>query len=331
MSRQPATAVAHPNLALIKYWGKRDEQLVLPHTGSLSLTLDVFPTTTTVTPDPELSADAFTLNGVEQTGTSAARVTAFLDLVRRLAGSTAHARVVSENSVPTGAGLASSASGFAALARAAAAAYGLPEDARTVSRLARRGSGSAARSVLGNLVIWYDGKGAEDPDAASFAEQVPGPQLGMVIAVVSARTKAVSSRTAMRETVATSPYFPGWVESTAQDLRDMRAALAAGDMEAVGELTESSALRMHAAIMGNRPPVRYLAPTSVALFDAVAALRAEGLGAWATADAGPNVAVLTRAEDVPTLRDRLAERFPDLRLISAQAGPGAHLLDRGRA
>ena len=88
---------------------------------------------------------------------------------------------------------------------------------------------------------------------------------------------------------------------------------------------------MHAAIMGNRPPVRYLAPASVALLDAVAALRAQGLGAWATADAGPNVAVLTRAEDVPTLRDRLAERFPDLRLISAQAGPGAHLADRGRA
>lgn len=322
-----ATAVAHPNLAMIKYWGKRDEALVLPHTGSLSLTLDVFPTRTTVAPDETLETDVFVLNGAEQTGVPAERVVRFLNLVRERAGSTTKARVTSENSVPTGAGLASSASGFAALAMAASAAYGLPTDPASVSRLARRGSGSACRSVLGDLVVWRDGKDAEDQDAASVAESVPGPALAMVIAVVSAEQKAVSSRTAMRETVATSPYFDGWVSSTTQDLQDMVAALAARDVEAVGALTESNALRMHAAINGNRPPVRYLSPTSVALFDAVERLRGEGLGAWATADAGPNVAVLCRDEDLERVAARLAEQFPDLELIPARSGPGAHLVE----
>lgn len=321
-----ATAVAHPNLALIKYWGKRDDRLVLPHTGSLSLTLDVFPTRTTVTPDPQLSEDRFTLNGREVEGIPAERVRTFLDLIRERAGSDVKAHVTSENSVPTGAGLASSASGFAALATAGSAVYRLPQDPASLSRLARRGSGSACRSVLGDLVVWHPGEGSgEAADAASYAEQVPGPELAMVIAVVSAQEKAVSSRVAMKETIRTSPFFEGWVRSTTEDLKEMTAALVAGDYTRVGELTESNALRMHAAINGNRPPVRYLAPVSIAIFDALAALRAEGLEVYGTADAGPNVAVLCRAEDLERTHATLAERFPDLRLIPARSGPGAHL------
>lgn len=328
MSHQSATAVAHPNLALIKYWGKRDDALVLPWTGSLSLTLDVFPTRTTVAPDPRLAQDEFRLNGMLQEGVPAQRVREFLDLVRERSGSTVPARIDSENSVPTGAGLASSASGFAALARAASVAYGLPEDPVSVSRLARRGSGSAARSVLGNLVVWHPGEGTgEQGDLTSYAEEVPGPELGMVVAVVSARAKAVSSRVAMRETVRTSPYFPGWVESTTADLEAMRAALAEGRVQEAGELTESNALRMHAAIMANRPPVRYLTPVSVAIFDAVADLRAEGLPAWGTADAGPNVAVLAPVERLDAVHAALARRFPELDLIRTGPGPGAHLVD----
>ncbi|WFR67016.1 hypothetical protein P9139_21065 [Curtobacterium flaccumfaciens] len=141
-----ATAVAHPNIALVKYWGKADASLALPATGSVSMGLDVFPTTTTVTVDGG-SGDAFTLNGRVVEDGALVRVREFLDLVRDLAGSDARASVVSENTVPTGAGLASSASGFAALATAASAAYGLDLSARDLSRLARRGSGSATRSI----------------------------------------------------------------------------------------------------------------------------------------------------------------------------------------
>lgn len=323
-----ATAVAHPNLALIKYWGKRDSERVLPYTGSLSLTLDVFPTRTSVRLDPSLSQDAFSLNDAEVEGGALERVRAFLDLVRERSGQRTHARVVSQNSVPTGAGLASSASGFAALATAASAAYGLPTDTASLSRLARRGSGSACRSIIEDLAVWHPGIGHdEEADATSFAEKVPGPRLAMVIAVVSAAQKSVSSRIAMKQTAETSPFFDGWVSSTTKDLEDMQSALAAEDYTRVGELTESNALRMHAAINGNRPVIRYLSPTSVALFDAAGQLRGEGLEVYATADAGPNVAVLCREADLEQTRAAFAVRFPELELIAARSGPGAYLTE----
>lgn len=316
-------AVAHPNIALVKYWGKRDEALILPDTGSLSLTLDVFPTTTAVTLAPDAAADEIVFDGAVATGSAAARITEFLDLVRERAGTAARAQVDTRNSVPTGAGLASSASGFAALAVAAADAYGLALTERELSRLARRGSGSACRSIIAGAAIWHAGT----DDASSYAESVAGPELGMVIAVVDAAAKAVSSREAMRRTRETSPYAHAWVRATELDLAAMQRAFAAGDVTAIGELTESNALRMHAAIMGSRPPIRYLAPQSIALFDAAARLRAEGLDAYATADAGPNVVFLCQAADVEAVRDRLTAHFPADRLIAAHAGPGAHLVE----
>ncbi|MRH27803.1 diphosphomevalonate decarboxylase [Microbacterium sp. SYP-A9085] len=318
-----STAVAHPNIALVKYWGKRDDALIIPATGSLSLTLDVFPTTTVVDLDGSADADEILFDGVPATGTAAARITAFLDLVRALAGSSHRARVDTRNSVPTGAGLASSASGFAALAVAAADAYGLALDERALSRLARRGSGSACRSIIGGTAIWHAGT----DDATSFAEPIAGPDLGMVIAVVDAGAKAVSSREAMRRTRETSPYADAWERAAAADLVAMQAAFAAGDVAGIGELTESNALRMHAAIMGSRPPIRYLAPTSVALFDAAARLRAHGLEAYATADAGPNVVFVCAAADVDIVRDALTADIATGRLIAAHAGPGAHLVE----
>lgn len=337
-----ARATAHPNIALVKYWGKRNADLVLPATGSLSLTLDIYPTDTVVNPDPSLTSDIFTLNGEPAPGTPTHRVSAFLDLVRKRSAKQnagqqnsgqqnselahTYARVNSINSVPTGAGLASSASGFAALATAASKAYGLRGDPRSLSRLARRGSGSATRSILGNLVIWHPGDGDDDhADLTSYAESVPGPDLAMVICVVSGAQKAVSSRVAMADTIRTSPFFDGWVSSTQRDLVDMQQALAEGDYTRVGEITESNALRMHAAINGNRPPVRYLAPTSVAIFDAIAQLRNDGLEVYGTADAGPNVVALCQSKDLDATHAALHERFPDLELIPARAGSGARL------
>lgn len=336
-----ARATAHPNIALVKYWGKRNADLVLPATGSLSLTLDIYPTDTVVNPDPSLTSDIFTLNGEPVPGTPTQRVSAFLDLVRKRSAEQGsgqakpelphmYARVNSINSVPTGAGLASSASGFAALATAASKAYGLPGDPRSLSRLARRGSGSATRSILGNLVIWHPGDGDDEhADLTSYAESVSGPDLAMVICVVSGAQKAVSSRVAMADTIRTSPFFDGWVTSTQRDLVYMQQALAAGDYTRVGEITESNALRMHAAINGNRPPVRYLAPTSVAIFDAIAQLRNDGLEVYGTADAGPNVVALCQAKDLDATHSALHEQFPDLELIPARAGSGAHLTPVG--
>lgn len=313
------TARAHPNLALIKYWGKRDEELILPAAGSLSLTLDQYPTTTTVETHTG-EDDSFSLNEAEMSGVAQTRVTRFLDRVRELAGSQLRARVTSINEAPTAAGLASSASGFAALATAASAAYGLNLDARELSRLARRGSGSACRSICTGIAVWHAGQ----DDETSFAEQISAPDLSMVIVTIDAREKAVSSRVAMRETARTSPYYADWVRSTESTLDNMIIACESGDVQRIGELTELNALRMHAAILASDPPIRFMQPRSFEVFDRVAELRKRGVFAWATADAGPNVAVLTLPAEAEHLAEALRE-YGETRV--AHAGRGAYLIE----
>ncbi|WP_052412417.1 diphosphomevalonate decarboxylase [Streptomyces mutabilis] len=328
-----ATAVAHPNIALIKYWGKRDERLVLPRTGSLSMTLDIFPTTTRVRLDPTAENDTVTLDGVPVTGQALHRVTAFLDLVRRRAGSSRRAVVDTENTVPTGAGLASSASGFAALAVAAATAYGLDLDATALSRLARRGSGSASRSLFGGFAQWHPGPstaGAAEADLGSYAQPVPVGDLepALVLAVVDAGPKAMSSRVAMRHTVDTSPLYEAWARSSRDDLAEMRAALRRGDLHEVGELAERNALGMHATMLAARPAVRYLAPATVTVLDAVLRLRQQGVAAYATMDAGPNVKVLCHRADAERVAGAVRGAAPDAATHIAGPGPGARLLGR---
>lgn len=318
-----ASARAFPNIALVKYWGKQDTSLILPVAGSLSLTLDTYATTTTVRLDPDATADSFTLNGVPGAVTPTRRVTRFLDLIRELAGSATRARVDSRSEIPTDAGLASSAAGFAALAVAAGAAYGLELDSPALSRLARRGSGSAARSIISGLAVWHAGD-----DAQSFAEPIGGPEFKMIILTLDRSAKRVSSRDAMVRTADTSPFYAGWISSTAQTLDAALAACRADDFTALGLLTELHALRMHALIQSADPPIRYLKPASVAAFDRVEELRAAGLECYATADAGPNVVVIARPADADQVA---AELFTLGEATVVGAGPGATLLHRGAA
>lgn len=316
-----AIARAHPNIALVKYWGKRDEELILPETGSLSMTLDAFPTTTSVTLTPDAGEDVFLLGGEAVAGKPLERVVAFLDHVRALAGSTSRARVESTNEVPTAAGLASSAAGFAALAVAAASEYGLQLSERELSRLARRGSGSACRSIPDGtgFAIWRAGT----DDQSSYAEAVPAPDMRMVVLTLDAGSKSVSSREAMRRSTATSPFHDAWVSSTTQTLVEAEAAAAAGDFTTLGELTESNALRMHAHINGSVPPIRYLDPASIAAFDAIEGLRASGVEVYGTADAGPNVVAVCRPGDADAVADALREIGPT---TVVAPGPGARLV-----
>lgn len=328
----PATAVAHPNIALIKYWGKRDEAVQLPATGSLSLTLGIAPTTTTVEPDCGLDADEGCLGDAQLQGKEAQRVRSFLDLVRERASQKLGvplselppARVTSKNEIPTGAGLASSAAGFAALALAGSAAYGLELEPHELSALARRGSGSACRSIFGGLVEWLPGT----DDATSYAQPLPdsGVQLALVVAVLNAGRKKIGSREAMRRTVATAPSFPAWVETVPRELAEMKEAIAAADVPRIGAIAERNALRMHATMMAADPPVRYFSPYNVRALDLVEELREEGCGAWATMDAGPNVKVLCSPADAPQVAQRFRECFPRIDVLVSEAGPGARLV-----
>lgn len=319
-----SVARAHPNIALVKYWGKADDELIIPAAGSMSMTLDQFATTTSV--ELTTAADSFELNGTVADARATARTSAFLDLVRSMAADAgldtadAFAKVVSTNEGPTAAGMASSASGFAALATAAATAFGLDLSTKDLSRLARRGSGSASRSLIDRFAVWHAG----NSDATSYAEPIAAPDMAMVSVTVNAQAKKVSSRDGMVTTRETSPYYQAWIDTTVTTLDEMIAACAADDFTQIGQLTETHAHRTHAVINASHPPIRYLAPVSWQVFDEVSAMRDDGLEAYATADAGPNVVIICRPDDAAAVADRVT---PFGQINTFAPGPGAHLVD----
>jgi diphosphomevalonate decarboxylase len=320
-------ARAGTNIALVKYWGKRDPQLNLPRTGSLSLTLAGLETVTSVSVDPGLQQDHFELDGRIERGVPLGRVGRFLAVIRERAGATGlFARVVSRNSFPTAAGLASSASGFAALACAASAAYGLDLAAEEMSALARRGSGSAARSIFGGLVEMEAGARPDGTDA--FAHQLVPPSswpLRLVVAVTTEGAKDISSTLGMDATEATSPLFEAWVASHAIDLEEARLAAAGRDLEVLGAVMERNCLGMHACMMAARPPLLYWNEVTVAALREVWNLRAHGIPVWFTIDAGPHVKALCRPQEATAVKAALDAVPGVARTIVAAPGEGARL------
>jgi diphosphomevalonate decarboxylase len=323
-----ATAVAGTNIALVKYWGKRDAALNLPATGSLSLTLDELGTRTAVRFAPELGADRVVLNGAAADVGTATRVTAFLDRVRARADIRENAEVTSENTVPTAAGLASSASGFAALAVAAAHAAGLPCTPAELSELARLGSGSAARSIFGGFVEMARGERPDGRDAVAAAiDGGQGWDVRLVIAVTSEGAKAIGSTLAMERTAQTSPFYPAWVAGVPIDLAEARAAVRKHDLAALGVVAERSALRMHATALAAEPGIIYWNAATLPALDAVRALRAQGVPAYFTIDAGPHVKTLCLATDAPAVAAALGRVPGVLRTVVASPGRGAHIVE----
>jgi diphosphomevalonate decarboxylase len=321
------TAVAGTNIALVKYWGKRDVTLNLPATGSLSLTLDRMGTRTTVTFD-DGEHDRLILDGAAAGAAETARVSAFLDRVRARAALARRALVTSDNSVPTAAGLASSASGFAALALAATRAAGLALPPPELSALARVGSGSAARSIFGGFVEMARG---ERPDGAdAFARPLPegeGWDLRLVVAITASGPKAMGSTAAMTHTARTSPFHEAWLASVAGDLAAARAAIAARDLAALGAVAERSALRMHAAAMAADPAIIYWNPATLGAIAGVRALRARGTPAFFTIDAGPHVKALCRAADAGAVATALRAVPGVSDCLIAGPGPGARVVE----
>ncbi len=286
---------ARANIAVIKYWGKAEADLNIPAVGSISMTLDRLWSDTEVEFDSSLVADTFSLGG-ESRPDQLARVSGSLGLLRRLAGVEMFARVASENNFPTGAGLASSASGFAALCTAGAQALSLNLSPRELSMLARQGSGSAARSIFGGYVEMHAGNALDGSD--SFAEPLLEADmwpLECVIAITQCGEKEVSSRAGMEQSASTSAYYPAWVASSENDLRVGRAAVLAQDFDSLAEIAEHSCLKMHAAVMANQPPLIYWNPTTLACIHVVRTLRTNGFPVFFTIDAGPQVKVFCKA------------------------------------
>lgn len=321
----PATAIAHPNIAFIKYWGNRNESLRLPVNGSISMNLAGLEARTTVTFNEDAPCDRLILNGIDQSGTSLERVSHFLDAVRALAGTTRHATVISQNNFPTGAGIASSAAAFAALAVAASHAAGLNLSEPQLSRLARLGSGSACRSVPAGFVEWHMGTS----DADSYAVSLAAPDhwsLVDCIAVVDAGHKPIGS-TEGHALAGSSPLQAARVIDAPRRLEICRRALLERDFAALAEIVELDSNMMHAVMMTSSPALFYWSPASLAIMQCVREWRREGLPAFYTLDAGPNVHVLTLAEFAPRVQNRLMAVQGVRQVISAAAGGAAHLLD----
>ncbi len=312
-----ARARAAINVALVKYWGKRDDEANLPAVGSLSLTLDAPGTETAVSWSEPGGRHVFELDGARLEDP---RVAALLDAVGDIAGVSGCARVESHNTVPTASGLASSASGTAALALAAWNAAGLREplgDPRFLE-IVRRGSGSAPRSLLGGLVELDRETGA--------VRQLLAPDawdLRMVIASPTQAPKAISSRAAMASSRETSPYYPAWRDTHPADLAAARAAIEARDLPALGRVMERSTMKMHACMLAADPPIRYWRAETMSLLDAVCALR-PGLGAWYTMDAGPHVKVLCAGGDEAAVVAAVSPLCERVRVC--RPGPGARVV-----
>ncbi len=322
------TAKACSNIALVKYWGKRLTSLNTPDVGSLSLTLDKLHTITSVDFNKSLKEDIINLNGVPVASVGYTRIKNFLDLIREKAKMDIYAEVNTENNFPTAAGLASSASGFAALALAGSRAADLTLSDMELSLLARRGSGSAARSVYGGLVEMNAGLNPDGSD--SYAVQLYPESywdLRMIIAVLSDKQKSIGSTEGMNHTKQTAPYYNQWVKSSENDLSEMRNALKKQDFQKVGEITEHSCLKMHGLAMSAAPGIIYWTAETVKIIHLVRSMRRDGIQAYFTIDAGPQVKILCRSQEAAAI-EKILRREPEIdTVISCSPGPGAHLLE----
>ena len=316
-----ASARACANIALAKYWGKADVKRNVPAVPSISLTLDQLVTETRVRFDPSLSADLVRLDGRPATKAEADRVVAMLDRVRREARLRLSARVSSHNHFPTAAGLASSASGFAALAASASTAAGIRFNARRLSALARTSSASAARSIYGGFVELPAGSRG-DADLAARPIAPPAHwNLRLVVALTDPGEKEVGSTEGMERSRKTSPYYEVWLDQAPKWSRRIKRAIRERDLDTLGPAMEQSTLAFHCCAITSTPPIFYWAPATLAALAAVRGLRERGVSVWATMDAGPHVKALCRVGDASRVRQALDRTQGVTRTWVAKPGP----------
>lgn len=322
-----ATAQANPNIAFIKYWGNRDNSLRLPANGSISMNLDGLSTRTTVSFQPSLPFDELIINGHEVTGPGLDRVSYILDIIRGMADIHERAEVMTENNFPSGAGIASSASAFAALALAGSKAAGLNLSEPELSRLARRGSGSASRSIPGGFIEWQVGITDEDSYAFSIAE--PGHwELVDCVAVVSASHKKTSS-TEGHAIAPTSPLQAARIADTPRRLEICRNAILNRDFNAFASIIELDSDMMHSVMMTSMPALHYWKPASLQVMVSVRQWRWDGLPVGYTVDAGANVHVLCPETEAHTVDKWLREIEGVKDVLVARPGGAAKIVSNG--
>ena len=317
------TAIAQPNIALIKYWGKRDIDRNLPAVGSISITLRELHTRMHVELDEALDADVLTVND-EPNENMLPRLSASLD---RVAGAgRPRARIASTCNFPIAAGLASSASSFAALTVAAAAAAGKSFDVARLASLAGQASGSAARSLLGGFVELENV--GDDIACRSLCDAGDWP-LTVVVAITESGPKAVGSTEAMEISRRTSPFYSSWVDQQAEDLDTARAAIVTRDFEKLAAIAEHNCLKMHSIMWASRPPMVYWNAATMRCLQTVRQLQGLGTGVFFTIDAGPQVKAVCLPEHAAAVEAALRATAGVVDILTTGLGEGAHLENQG--
>jgi len=315
-----ATAHAQPNIALIKYWGKRDNERNLPAVGSISITLDALRTTMSVRLDAAAAADVLTVNG-EAAPEMLPRVSRCIDRV--LGNERPAAGVDSTSNFPIAAGLASSASSFAALVVAAAAAGERSLDTDELAGLAGAASGSAARSLYGGFV---ELRNVDDGIAVGSIRDADSWPLRVVVGVTSTASKAIGSGAAMEISRETSPFYGNWIEGQETDLAAARAAIAERDFHALGAVSEHNCLKMHSVMWASRPAVVYWNSATLNCLQTVRTLQGDGVDVFFTMDAGPQVKAVCTAASEPDVRAAFEATDGVVETLASGLGPAAQLV-----
>lgn len=319
-----AKATAPANIAFIKYWGKVDEKLRLPANSSISMNLSNCSTTTTVEFNKNYKKDRFILDGKEASGVELERVTKHLSIIRKIAKIKTFATIKSRNNFPKASGIASSASGFAALTLAGAAAAGLKLTERELSILARIGSGSACRSIPEGFVEWKFGK----TDKESYARSLyPAKYWNLydLIAVVGCGVKKISS-TEGHALAGSSPFYKTRILGMPKKIREFKSALKNKDFTKFGEIVEAEAINMHTVMMTGKPPLYYWLPETLEVMALVVEMREKGIESYFTIDAGPNVHIICERKNVSKIKKEIARIKSVKSVIENCVGQGAHLL-----
>jgi len=289
-----ASAIANANIAFVKYWGKEDTELFLPTRTNLSMTKADIYTHTTIEFSEDYSEDIIMLNEKKVDEKKFERIVKHLNLLRKKGGTNLKAKVVSKNNFPTAAGMASSASGFAALTVAGFAALGLDLKPEELSIIARQGSGSACRSIQGGFNKWV--KGSDETSYAHHLYDADYWDIRDIVVVVKSTEKKISSTVGMDISTKTCPWYNKYAEIGEINTKRVEKALKEKDFEKLGKIIEEEALLLHCCMMTTVPSIRYWKPETLLVMDEVEKLREKGIKAYYTIDAGPNVHIITLPE-----------------------------------
>ncbi len=295
------TVTSYANIAIIKYWGKENQAKMIPSTSSISLTLENMFTTTSISFLPDTATnDQFYINGVLQNDEEHTKISAIIDQFRQ--PGQAFVKMETQNNMPTAAGLSSSSSGLSALVKACDQLFNTQLDQKALAQKAKFASGSSSRSFFGPVAAW-------DKDSGAIYKVETDLKMAMIMLVLNAAKKPISSREGMKLCRDTSTTFDEWVEQSAIDYQHMLTYLKTNNFEKVGQLTEANALAMHATTKTANPPFSYLTKESYQAMEAVKELRQEGFACYFTMDAGPNVKVLCLEKDLAQLAERLGKNY----------------------